>query len=294
MKKLAVTLIVIIALGGMFFLIPRIRSDFSVRNDLQVSASFYPLYYFASEIVGDEATVYNITPAGSEPHDYDLTSGDRVKIESSKLLILNGGKLEPWGEDIDRLLSNSQTKVIKVGQADPAKDPHVWLDPRTAGEQVSKIEAALSEIDPGNSENYESRAGDLKTRLEQLDQKYREGLANCEKKEIVTSHTSFAYLAERYGLRQIAITGISPDEEPSPGAMAQIVNFVRENKVDYIFFESLVSPNLAETIATEAGVDTLVLNPVEGLNDDETKKGENYFTIMEKNLNNLRTALKCQ
>ena len=131
-------------------------------------------------------------------------------------------------------------------------------------------------------------------KLDDLDRQYRRGLANCQEKNIVTSHAAFGYLATAYGLNQVSITGLSPDAQPSPRQLADIVKFTRANNVKYIFFESLVSPKLSKTIATEIGAQTMVLNPLEGLTDEEVSQGNNYFTEMENNLANLKTALECK
>ncbi len=133
----------------------------------------------------------------------------------------------------------------------------------------------------------------LNQKLDQLDKTYAEGLKTCKQKDIITSHAAFGYLATRYGLNQVAISGISPDEEPSSQQLAEVAKFAKENDVKYIFFESLVSPKLSETIAHEIGAKTLVLDPLEGISDDDIKQGKNYFTVMENNLKNLQKALQC-
>ena len=258
---------------------------------LQVTASFYPLYFFAKEITGDKADVYNLTPAGAEPHDYELTAGDRARIEDSELLILNGGKLEPWGDRVRTALTGSRTRVVAVGGN--GADPHVWLDPRLAKIQARSILEALVAVDPTAEELFQNNFNLLEGKMDALDREYRATLTNCEKKDIITTHAAFGYLADEYGLNQIGISGLSPDEEPSSGRLVEIAEFVRKNNIKYIFFETLVSPKLAETIAHEVGAETLQLNPLEGISDADARNGKNYFTEMEKNLANLRIALEC-
>ncbi len=296
--------IVIIGLIGYVFTRVGLSQPQSQSNKIHVTTSFYPLYFFASHIAGDKATVYNITPAGAEPHDYEPTTQDVARIEDSKLLVLNGGKLEAWGDKIKDILKNTPTVVIAVGETlanqniieegESSLDPHVWLDPVLAKKEVVIIADGLKQIDPSNAEYYETNAQALESKLDNLNQAYVVGLSKCQKKDIITSHAAFGYLARQYSFNQVSISGLSPDAEPSPQQLANVAKFAKKNNVKYIFFESLVSPKLSETIAHEVGAQTLVLNPIEGLSDEELAKGKNYFTEMESNLKNLRTALECE
>ena len=296
MKRVLIILIIMIAVGsvlffGSNFFIPKRSSS----GRLQVTTSFYPLYFFTREIAGDKADVYNITPAGAEPHDYELTTLDLARIEDSNLLVLNGKRLESWGEKIKDVLSGTDTKVITVGEIGQiANDPHVWLDPVLAKSEVEAIKNGLVLVDSANASYYESNAANLTARLENLDVEFRNGLLSCKKKDFITTHAAFGYLAGEYGLTQTAISGLSPDEEPSAEKLAGVADFARKNQVKYIFFENLLSPKLAETIALESGARTLALNPLEGLSDGEIKNGKNYFSEMKKNLANLKTALVCR
>lgn len=278
---------------------------FSSREpaSLTVTTSFYPLYFFTSQIVGNAGVVYNITPSGAEPHDYEPTTQDIARISDSKLLVLNGAHLESWGDKIQDILRNSPTTVITVGAALANKssaedayalDPHVWLDPSLAAEEVRSIAAALSTIDPANATLFQANAASLESKLYGLRTEYASGLSHCAKKDIVTSHAAFGYLAKAFGFNQITISGLSPDEEPSPQKLASVADFVKKNSIKYIFFENLVSPKLAETIARETGATPLPLNPIEGMSAADTASGKTYFSEMKNNLINLRTALQCQ
>ena len=273
-------------------------------SKIQVAASFYPLYYFSQQIGGDKVDVINLTPAGAEPHDYEPTAQDIAKIENSKLLVLNGGGLEAWGDNIKQNLQSKDTVIVTVGEGltnqqvmeegENMTDPHIWLSPPLAKEIVDKITSGFIQIDPTNKDYYQSNATALKAKLDDLDMQYRQGLASCQEKNIITSHAAFGYLATAYGLHQVPITGLSPDVEPSPQQLADIVKFAKANNVKYIFFESLVSPKLSNTIASEVGAKTMVLNPIEGLTNEEISQGKSYFTEMESNLANLQTALQCK
>lgn len=302
-KKMAsLVALAMVATGAIFILMsnqkPTIPSQEGKR--LSVATSFYPLYFFAKEIAQDKADVKNITPAGAEPHDYEPTAQDIAGIERSDLLILNGDGLEAWGESIRKNIDPSHTTVVIAGEglatkaaAGEVMDPHIWLSPMLAEKMVDRIMQGFIKADPKNRNAYRSNADRLKAQLADLDIAYKQGLSFCAEKNIITSHASFGYLAEAYGLKQVSITGFSPDAEPSSQQLADIVKFAKDNNVKYIFFESLVSPKLAETIATEVGAQTLVLDPLEGLNSEEIAAGKNYFSVMKDNLVNLETALAC-
>ena len=273
-------------------------------KSLQIVTSFYPMYFFTSQMVGNKADVLNITPSGAEPHDYEPTAQDIAHIETSNLLILNGGKLEPWGEKIKSDLQGKQVTIVTAGEGlanqqieeegETIQDPHIWLSPPLAKQEIKAILEGLIKVDPQNKDYYTANADTLLQNIDQLDQEYKTGLSSCSQKSFVTSHAAFGYLAKNYGINQIAISGVSPDEEPSSQKLAQIADFAKKNNVKYIFFESLVSPKLSETIANEIGAKTLVLDPIEGISDKDMKAGKNYITIMKDNLTNLRLALACK
>jgi zinc transport system substrate-binding protein len=170
----------------------------------------------------------------------------------------------------------------------------VWLDPTLARVQVEAIRAALARADPVNADHYASKAKSYVARLAALHDAFTAGLARCTRREIVVSHAAFTYLAHRYQLLQVPVMGLAPEAEPSPAELARVVRLVRRMKATVIFFETLVSPRLAETLAAEVGATTLVLNPLEGLTAEEQKAGKDYVRVMEDNLNHLRRALDCQ
>lgn len=291
-----------ITLAGLLILLPKPLPK--ETGKIKVTTSFYPLYFFTHEIAKDKVDITNITPAGAEPHDYEPTAKDLANIETSNMLILNGGGLEPWGENIKNNIDTKKTLIVTAGEGLTSQeiteegkniiDPHIWLSPPLAKQMVDKITQGLIQSDPNNKEFYQLSATALKLKLDILDAQYKKGLADCAQKNIVTSHAAFGYLARAYGLNQIAISGLSPDAEPSPQQLADVTKFVKTNKVKYIFFESLVSPKLSNTIATETGAQTLELNPIEGLDNSQVLAGQDYFTNMENNLANLKIALQCK
>ncbi|MCT1403007.1 metal ABC transporter substrate-binding protein [Paenibacillus sp. p3-SID867] len=170
-------------------------------------------------------------------------------------------------------------------------DPHVWLSPALAIQQVRNIEQGLAEADPEHKDAYKANADAYVSKLEALDQEFNEGLKDSKRKDFITQHAAFGYLAHEYGLTQVPIAGLSPDQEPSASQMAKIIEFAKENNVKTIFFETLVASNVAETIATEIGASTAVLNPIEGLTEEDIAKELDYIAIMHQNLQALQAAL---
>jgi len=274
------------------------------NKKIQVVASFYPLYFFASQIGGDKVEVANITPAGAEPHDYEPSTQDIAHIEKASVLILNGGGLEAWGDKVQEDLRDKNVNIVVAAdglvtqevqeEGESMKDPHVWLDPVLAKKEVQKITQAFVKVDPANTTLYQANAKTLENKLDSLNQSFKTGLQSCQQENIVTSHAAFGYIASRYGLKQVSISGLSPDQEPSPKQLADVAKFAKENNVKYIFFETLISPKLSETIAKEVGAKTIVLNPLEGLTSDEQSAGKDYLSIQQDNLASLRVALECK
>lgn len=274
------------------------------ENSLKVSASFYPLYFLASSIGGERVETNLIVPAGLEVHDYELTARDMTDLFKSHLVILNGGGLEPWQDNLENNLNSETTRLLIASEAfisletehdgELESDPHVWLDPILLSKIAEKITLTLQELDPEGSDYYQSRQDVLKAELLSLDQDYRQALSSCPRRDFIVSHAAFAYLASAYDLRQIPIAGLSPEAEPSLRELAELTNFARSNNVAYIFFEETANPALAETLAREIGAQTLVLNPLESLDPDKIQEGADYFSEMRQNLANLQVALDCQ
>ena len=250
-----------------------------------VVAAFYPIA-FAAEQINPSADVKNLTPPGAEPHDLEVTPQDVQDLQSADLVLLMGQGFQPQLEKAAG--QGAGGRVVKLldtpGLGVKPGDPHVWLDPPRFEKLVTRIGAALG--DPAAAEKFNAK-------LVALDREYRSGLANCKRHEIVTSHEAFGYLAEDYGLRQVAISGISPEAEPTPAALQAAVDAVRKTGATTVFTETLVSPKLSETVARETGAKTAVLNPIEGLTPDQQDQGKDYFDLMRENLAALRQALDC-
>ena len=257
----------------------------------QVVAGFYPLAFAAAEIGGDRVEVTNLTPPGAEPHDVELSVRDVERVRDADLVLYLGQGFQPSLEDAveddGTALDLLEGLELREGEEDDedALDPHVWLDPVRFAQVVERIGAELGG---------EAPARQLASQLRALDGEYSAALADCERRELVTAHDAFGYLGERYGLEVIPITGISPESEPSPQDLARVSELVSERGVTTVFVEPLLSPEIGETVAREAGAETAVLNPLEGLTEEELDRGENYFTVMRANLEALKDGLGCR
>lgn len=260
---------------------------------INVVATFYPLAEIAEEVGGDIVSVYTVVPAGQEPHDYEPTPKDLVEIYGARLFLVNGASLDAWAQ---KITSGEKTAVVTMETALNlnSSDPHFWLDPMLFAKEVEIVRDALIEIDPSNMAYYTNNAAAYTEQLQDLDTAYRTGLAQCAQNTIVSAHDAFGYLAKAYNLTVLPIAGISPDEEPSPNDIAALTEIVKEKEISVIFFEELVSPRIAETLAVETGAEVLVLNPLEGLTEEQIASGESYISIMQQNLDHLRIALICQ
>ncbi len=291
-----------------------------------VAASFYPLAEFARQVGGGRVEVLNMTPVGVDPHEYEPAAQDIARILDARLWIFNGSGFDPWAErlvpdferrgaqvlDMSRHVERIKSVPLTTAKGhhahshadghahahahqhgDSPWDPHYWLDPVEAQRQVEIIATRLSEIAPEEGDFFKANAQRYNSSLAELDRKYSEGLRSCEKRTVVISHAAIGYLVRRYDLNMVPIVA-APEAEPSPRWLAEVSRVAREQRVDYIFFENLASPKLAETVAREIGARTLVFHPIEGLTREETERGLNYLTLMEENLSNLRLALKCK
>jgi zinc transport system substrate-binding protein len=257
-----------------------------------VVTAFYPLAFAAEHIGGTRIDVKNLTPPGAEPHDIELTPQEVAELQKADVVLYVSHGFQPA---VERAIGGAKgTRVdvlsgiaLRQGTGDEAShtDPHVWLDPVLFARIVGRVGVAL-----GRPRRAEALAG----RVRSLDRLYRSGLARCTRREFVTSHAAFGYLAARYHLHQIPITGIDPESEPSPQRLQALIELVRREHVRTVFFERLVPPKLAETIAGGAGVQARVLDPIEGLTPAEQRRDADYFSLMRQNLAALREALACR
>lgn len=283
------------------------------EDKLNVYSSFYPMYDFAKKIGKDKINIKNLIPAGTEPHDWEPTPKDLVNIGDSDVFIYSGAGMESWidkvsenvkNDDMDMVEASKGIDLLDSEEKESSKnkssdehehgeyDPHVWLDPENAKIQMKNIKDAFSKADPKNKDFYEKNYEENVVKLDSLDQKFKDEIGKTKNKDIVVAHEAFGYLCNAYGINQIAIEGLSPDSEPDAARMVEITNFAKKNNIKYIFFEELVSSKVSNTLAKEVGAKTEVLNPLEGLTDKQIKDGEDYFSIMEKNLKSILKALE--
>ncbi|MFA1539239.1 metal ABC transporter substrate-binding protein [Actinomadura monticuli] len=274
-----------------------------------VVASFYPMAWLAERVGGDDAFVRTLTEPGTEPHDLELTARQVADIEDADLAVYVGGvqpavddavgrhargrsldaadlveKLPPPGETDDEEAHDG------VRHRESSYDPHVWLDPSRMATVATALGERLAAADPARAAGYRRRAGAAAGELTALDRAFRDGLRTCARRDIVTAHAAFGYLADRYGLRQIPVAGVDPSGGPSPKRLAELTRLVSASGATTVFTETLASPKVAEALAREAGVRTAVLDPVEGVEDGSSG---DYLTIMRENLRTLRPALEC-
>lgn len=283
----------------------------------RVAAAFYPLAYVAERVAGDLAEVDLLTAPGGEPHDLELSVQQTGEITTADVVVFAHGFQPAVDEAVEQNAEGEQVDAAEVvdllaaeeseseheehageehaedehGHDHGEEDPHFWHDPLRVADLADAVAEALAEVDPDHATDFEDNAAALRSELEELDQEFTTGLASCERDTVVVSHDAFGYL-EKYGLHLEPITGLSPDAEPSPAHLAELQDLVREEGITTVFSERLAAPELAETLAADVGVETAVLDPVEGLTDET--EDEDYLSLMQDNLAALRTANGCR
>lgn len=263
---------------------------------LDLVAAFYPLQFVAERVGGDRVRVTNLVRPGVEPHDLELEPKQVGAVIDADLAIYLAGFQPAVDEAVTEGAEAFDVAVVQPlsdsppGAENQGKDPHIWLDPTRLAAIGDRLAERLAELAPDHGDGFRDRARALRTGLDALDEEYRRGLANCARRDIVTSHAAFGYLAARYNLVQVPISGVSPEEEPTPQRVAEVAALARAKGVTTIFFETLVSPKVAETLAREVGARSDVLDPIEGV---DAGSGADYLSVMRANLAKLRPALDC-
>ncbi|HET6727965.1 MAG TPA: metal ABC transporter substrate-binding protein [Jiangellaceae bacterium] len=261
-----------------------------------VAASFYPLAFAAEQIGGGDVRVVNLTSPGVESHDLELTPRQVAEIAAADLVVYERGFQPSVDEAVDQNAGDARVEVTEVvpledEHGDLAGDPHVWLDPTLLARIADAVADGLAAAVPASADAFRERADALVAELADLDEEFSTGLGQCERNVVVTTHEAFGYLAHRYGLEMVGISGLSPDAEPSPARLAEVGEVIADEGVTTVFYERLVSPAVAETLADDLGVVTAVLDPIEGLTDET--EDEDYFTLMRANLGALEEANGC-
>jgi zinc transport system substrate-binding protein len=269
--------------------------DAAGARPVEVVAALYPLAEAARQVGGDAVDVRDLTPAGAEPHDLELTPGQVDDLEDADLVVAIGNDFQPAVEEVAGRRDEDTTFFVLDGlPLGDELDPHVWLDPTLMHDLVDRLAGALARLDPEHGAIYARNAQRFGAELDALDEQHERRLADCSRREIVTAHAAFGWLARRYGLEQHAIAGIAPDQEPSADRIARLADLVERAGITTIFTEPLVSPDIAETLAREAGgLDVATLDPLENLSDERAGREEGYLSVMRENLDALDAALDC-
>ena len=266
---------------------------------IKVVTSFYAMEDFTKKVGGDNVEVTNLVPAGTEPHEWEPAATDITAIQDADLFVYNGASMEHWVDDTLASLGDKAPASVKAsdgiklraGEEPGEDDPHVWLNPEFAKAELANIKDALAKVDPDHKDDYEANYEKYAAEFDQLDADFKEKLGSVSNKTIVVSHEAFGYLADAYGLTQVPITGMDAEGEPDAQTMASIIDQVKAQNIKVIFSEDLVSPKVAQQIADATGATCEVLNPLEGLTDEELAKGEDYVSVMRSNLDELVKAL---
>ncbi|MFD0373093.1 zinc ABC transporter substrate-binding protein [Streptomyces sp. NPDC127114] len=285
---------------------------------LDVVASFYPMQFLAEQIGGKHVTVNTLTKPGVEPHDLELKPKQIGELgEADVILYLKGiqpavdeaiaqsnagttidattlTKLEEHGTEVghDHGAEHGSEEAgheEHAGEGEAGADPHIWLDPVKYGEVAQGVGAAFEKADPAHAATYKANTQALMTKLAALNSEFQTGLKNTSTKTFITTHSAFGYLAERYGLEQEGISGMDPESEPSPARIKELQDIAKKDKVTTVFFETLASDKTAKTLASDTGLKTDVLDPLEGITD--RSKGDDYIEVMQSNLAALKKAL---
>ena len=285
-------------------------------------ATLFPLYDFAKSVAGQRAEVTLLLPPGAEPHGFEPKPADIARLNKADVFLYTSPDMEPWAADILKGLQNRNLEVINTSQGvitergqeekehrhglqekqkhghpdhSGTVDSHIWLDFTNAVRMVENIRDGLAKKDPAGKDVYEKNSASFIGQLKALDERFRQGLQTCEKKVLVNGgHFAFDYMAKRYGFRHVSVYGVSPDAEPTAATLVKLTRLIRENHLGYIFHEELINPRIAETLARETGATLLKLNPADNLAKEQFDRGETFITLMDKNLENLKTGLKCQ
>jgi zinc transport system substrate-binding protein len=263
-------------------------ADADEGEGLRVAVTSYPLEYVAQQVGGEHVTITNLTPPGGDSHGLEPTPQVVAVLEESDVVVHLSGGMQP-GVD-DALAQQPPAQLVDAADlADLPPDPHFWLDPLRLAELGDRVADGFATADPARAEQYERAAGRLQATLRQLDEEYATTLAPCRGATLVASHEAFGYLADRYDLRQIGVTGLDPGVEPSPARLRRAADEVRETGARTVFFEAAAGPDVARTLADELGIASDVLHPVEKVRD-----GETYPGLMRANLAALGRGLVCE
>ena len=281
---------------------------------ITVAASFYPIEEIVRNIGGTHVNVVELTPAGQGAHDVQLTAKQLSVLSSASAVFYISDGFQP---DVEKAVASLPKSVVPVdllqtvtlldvvaqldgteGETDgevlaSGKDPHVWLDPANMIAMTIAVTDSLSQLKPEFATEFSAAAKSYIAELQALGSEIDTKLATCESRALVTSHRAFAYLAKRADIRQVAIAGVNPEEEPSAKSLEAIASFARANKVSTIFFETLLPADLAKTLADKVGATADLLDPIEGISSEDLASGASYISIQRDNLSRIAKGLRC-
>jgi len=307
-KKIFFVLLLLITVLGLMSLITLNQKQNIETNKLKIVTTLFPLYDFAKQIGQDKVEVTLLLPPGVEAHSYEPKPSDILKINDSDIFIYTGRFMEPWVEDIINGITNNDLKIIDSSEGinliesifhdedvnEASMDPHIWLDFDNDIKIIKTISDAIIVKDIENKEFYKTQTEIFINKLSKLDLDYVTALSKCsESKIIYGGHFTFGYLSKKYNLEYLAAQGLSPDAEPTAKDLITLVNQVNDNKIEYIFYEELTSTKIAETISNETNAKMLLLNSAHNLSKLDIENNVSFVSIMEDNLINLKTGLKC-
>jgi len=266
---------------------------------LRIATTFYPLYEFTSAVVKDKADVELFIPKGVEPHDWEPTTRDIERLRSFNVLIYNSSNFEPYIDNVREVLSNDLLMVEAAEGIIKNDDPHVWLDPLLAKEQVINIMNVIISIDKENEQYYKSNAESYIKRLEELHKEFEEGLSDCGLRRFIVLHAAYAYLAERYNLEIITVSGIEPEHDVSPRKIREVIDTAESYGIDVVYADEGIDSRIVEALAEEIGARVLILSPIEVVDEEHDSESESesdymYIKRMRSNLENLREGLRCR
>lgn len=303
MKKIVfIVIITVFIVFGVFAISFNISKKSKTNSKkIKIITTLFPLYDFAKNIGEDKVNVVLLLPPGVEAHDFELKPSDIVKINQADIFVYTGEFMEPWVDDIIKGV-NKNVKIVDasvgvklIKKEDKGIDPHIWLDFENSKIMAKNIADALEKTDQQNKNFYQNNFKKYQKKLDNLDKNYKNTLSTCKTKTIIYGgHYAFGYLVKKYNLDYLAAQGFSPDAEPTAKDLVSLINQIKKNKINYIFYEELSSPKIAETLSRETNTKLLILNGAHNLSKEDYHRGISYIFLMENNLKNLRKGLDCQ